>query len=73
MKETMRYLGGGMEERWNELAVAIIEQAISDFRNGGPKAKADVTTFFLSGWFKTLSGGADGRKVLERLWREDAS
>lgn len=73
MKETMRYLGGGMEERWHELAVAIIEQAISDFRNGGPKAKAEVTTFFLSGWFKTLSGGADGRKVLERLWREDAS
>ena len=67
VREDLRFRGGGMDERWKELAVAIIERAVADYQRGGPQVKAECARFFLGSWFYILSNGADGWRVLERL------
>ena len=71
--DVVRYRGGGMEERWRDLATSIIEQAIADYKNAistcNATKKMDCVTFFTSDWFKVLSGGIDGRILLRRLRR----
>ena len=72
LRDSARYTGGGMEERWNELAAAIIEQAVTDYKRGGAEVREECTVFFLSDWLKVVSGGVSGRIVLERLRGNDA-
>lgn len=71
--DVTRYRGGGMDERWRDLAASIIEQSVRDYRRAivehNATKKADCITFFLSDWFKVLSGGIDGAVLLRRLRR----
>lgn len=71
--DVTRYRGGGMDERWRDLAASIIEQSVRDYRRAiidhNTKRKMDCITFFLSDWFKVLSGGIDGAVLLRRLRR----
>lgn len=71
--DVTRYRGGGMDERWRDLAASIIEQSVRDYRRAiiehNATKKADCITFFLSDWFKVLSGGIDGAVLLWRLRR----
>lgn len=71
--DKLRYRGGGMDERWRDLAASIIEQAIADYKRSfaepNARLKMDCISFFTSDWFKVLSGGIDGRILLRRLRR----
>lgn len=71
--DAARYRGGGMDERWRDLAASIIEQAVADYKNAistcNTTRKIECVAFFTSDWFKVLSGGIDGRILLERLRR----
>ena len=71
--DKLRYRGGGMDERWRDLAASIIEQAVADYRRAiidhNTTRKMDCVSFFTSDWFRVLSGGIDGRILLERLRR----
>lgn len=71
--DKLRYRGGGMDERWRDLAASIIEQAIADYKrailDNNTTRKMDCISFFTSDWFKVLSGGIDGRILLRRLRR----
>lgn len=71
--DKLRYRGGGMDERWRDLAASIIEQAIADYKRSfaepNVRLRMDCIAFFTSDWFKVLSGGIDGRILLRRLRR----
>lgn len=71
--DVTRYRGGGMDERWRDLAASIIEQAVADYKRAiidhNTTRKMDCVSFFTSDWFRVLSGGIDGRILLERLRR----
>lgn len=59
---------GGIDERYRDLAVAIIEQAVRDFRKSeSDRERWDCIRFFKSDWFVTLSGGYDGNILYRRL------
>lgn len=62
----------GVEDRYANLAAAIIEQACADYINTPSgvfeRTKRDCERFFRSDWFHMLSGGAvDGEKALAAL------
>ena len=40
---------------YEELANAIVLQAVKDWRSGGERDKAEVECFFRSGWFGCLT------------------
>ena len=65
-------LSGDIDERYRDLAVAIIEQAISDYKHGSLDSRLDATYFFRSEWFRMLSGDIDGTILLDRLRRGEA-
>lgn len=58
---------GDIDERYRDLAVSIIEQAIEDFKHGGKQDRVDCILFFRSEWFRMLSGGIDGSILYDRL------
>ncbi len=64
-------LSGDIDERYRDLAVSIIEQAIEDFRHGGDARRWECIRFFKSGWFVTLSGGIDGTILYDRLMERE--
>ena len=72
-------------EPWHDLAVAVIRQAVADYRSLGAKLTDDgspiekrhieenmksISRFFLSDWFRTFSGYENGAQILEALDRE---
>lgn len=65
------------KERYESLAYAIIAQAVDDYRKaikGRDKWEIlSLERFFQSGWFITLSAGADPDYILEEVlsWRDD--
>ena len=71
--DATRYRGGGIDERWRDLAASIIEQAVADYKRAilecNTTRKIDCISFFTSDWFRVLSGGIDGRILLARLRR----
>ena len=66
---------------WQDLANAVILQAIEDYRRicgklrfrpglaGAARAKRELEAFFLSRWFRTLTT-LDGQELLASLRRE---
>jgi hypothetical protein len=66
---------------WQDLANAVILQAIEDYRRicgklrfrpwlaGAARAKRELEEFFLSRWFRTLTT-LDGQELLSSLRRE---
>lgn len=70
---------------YQELAIGIIRQAAEDYRNLGKKLQRDgsaiekkhissemkeISRFFLSGWYSTLSGLDNGSDLLGNLDQE---
>ena len=70
------------DEPWHELALAVIRQAVVDYRSLGAKlANAcslierkhieenmkSISRFFLSDWFRDISGLDNGAQILETL------
>ncbi len=70
---------------YDELAVAVIEQAIDDYRRLGRKLPVlssslekrriedemkSIVRFFLSEWYRLLSSGENGPHILELLNEE---
>ena len=55
---------------YENLANAIILQAVKDYRNARHKGtKAEIEQFFRSEWFEILTD-LDGKKLIEDLRRE---
>ena len=66
----------GIKQGYEDLANAIIIQAVTDYRGllGGTKATADVNTtecekFFQSEWCRTLSN-VDGEMIMNKVRKE---
>ena len=67
---------------WNDLANAVILQAVEDYRrvcrslrrdprrSGAAEAKASLEAFFASRWFRTLTA-VDGNELLEKIREEE--
>lgn len=64
----------GYDDGYIKLAHAIIASAASDYRNALKKGKQSdlraLERFFYSGWFLTLSGGADPDYILNQIREE---
>ena len=64
-----------MDESYKELAAAIVERAVWDYRNALKyKKKSEIHSlekFFLSGWFELLSD-YDGDEVMRIIRRSAA-
>ncbi len=59
---------------WNGVAVAILQRAVEDYRNGKPRQREDARGFFVGGWFVALAEGCrlDVEAVRQRLRCNDA-
>ena len=53
---------------YNELWIAVINQAVNDYRNI-PRMRSEVARFFKSDYFEFMTG-VDGQIVLDRLKKE---
>lgn len=53
---------------WWALWVAVIQQAVSDYRNY-PQTRAEVARFLKSTYFESMSG-VDGQLILDKLKKE---
>lgn len=56
---------------WMALSMAVVSQAVSDYRKGNKESK-DVERFFKSEWFQVLTT-IDGNVILEKLEKEKES
>ena len=54
---------------YEELANAIVLQAVKDWRSGEERDKAEVERFFRSGWFGVLSK-VDPEYLIKKLRKE---
>lgn len=68
----------GIKQGYEDLANAIIIQAVTDYRGllGGAKATIDVNTiecekFFQSEWYRVLSD-VDGKSLMNKIRKEYA-
>ena len=51
-----------------QLWIAVINQAVNDYRNN-PNMRSEVARFFKSPWFEKMTG-VTGQVVLDRLKKE---
>ena len=58
------------DENYEKLAVAIIKQAVIDYRKGDEETRKSIERFFRSEWFYTLTD-VDGEMLIKRLRREE--
>ena len=57
------------DENYEKLAVAIIKQAVIDYRKGDEDTKRSIEQFFRSDWFYALTE-VDGELLIKRLRNE---
>ena len=57
------------DENYEKLAVAIIKQAVIDYRKGDEETKRSIEQFFRSDWFYALTE-VDGELLIKRLRNE---
>lgn len=53
---------------YNELWIAVINQAVNDYRNY-PRMRSEVENFFKSEYFENITG-VNGQVVIDRLKKE---
>ena len=58
------------DENYERLAIAIIKQAVIDYRKGDEEIRKSIERFFRSEWFYTLTD-VDGEMLIKRLRREE--
>ena len=57
------------DENYERLAVAIVKQAVIDYRKCDEETKKSIERFFRSEWFYTLTD-ADGEILIKKLHSE---
>ena len=57
------------DENYERLAVAIVKQAVIDYRKGDEETKKSIERFLRSEWFYTLTD-ADGEILIKKLHSE---
>lgn len=61
----------GLKKNYEQLAQAIITQAISDYKHSkNAEMKQSIESFFRSEWFMVLTN-IDGERLIKKLRRED--
>ena len=61
----------GLQKNYEQLAQAIIMQAISDYKHSkNAGMKKSVENFFRSDWFMTLTN-VNGETIIKKLRKED--
>ena len=57
------------DENYERLAIAIIKQAVIDYRKGVEESRKSIERFFRSEWFYTLTD-VDGEILIKKLHNE---
>lgn len=57
------------DENYEKLAVAIVKQAVIDYRKGNVETRKSIERFFRSEWFYTLTE-VDGEILIKKLHNE---
>ena len=65
-KKSVIQTNGGYVQLW----IAVINQAVNDYRNN-PNMRSEIARFFKSSYFEKMTG-VNGQVVLDRLKREVA-
>ena len=58
-----------MDKNYEELANAIIIQAVKDYRQSGSRQRGAIVRFFRSDWFKVLTN-LDPEHLIAKLKKE---